>query len=161
VLLDVPRARGVPWLEPGERILPEELDRAEAAAGLRVEEGDILLVATGRDARRAKHGPWSPNEVGLAGLDARCIPWLDERGVAVLGSDGVSDALPPAPIPGWPLPIHQCCLVGMGVHLLDNLALLDLSNACAERDRWAFLFVVAPLRIPGGTGSPLNPIALF
>jgi hypothetical protein len=49
----------------------------------------------------------------------------------------------------------------MGVHLLDNLALLELSNACAARNRWEFLFVVAPLRIPGGTGSPLNPIALL
>lgn len=161
VLLDVPRLRGAAWLEPGERILPEELERAEAAAGVRAGEGDILLVATGRDARRAAHGPWDPNRVGLAGLDARCIPWLHERRVAVLGSDGVSDALPAGAVPGWPLPLHQCCLVAMGVHLLDNLALAELSTACRDRNRWEFLFTVAPLRVAGGTGSPVNPIALF
>jgi kynurenine formamidase len=161
VLLDVARARGVEWLEPGERIGPEELERAEAAAGLRVEEGDVLLVATGRDARRAAKGPWHPTEVGLAGLDPRCVPWLHERRIAVLGSDGVSDALPGAGIEGWPIPVHQCCLVGMGVHLLDNLALAELARACAARERWEFLLAVAPLRIGGGTGSPVNPIAIF
>jgi kynurenine formamidase len=161
VLLDVPRLRGVAWLEPGERIGPDELERAEAAAQLRVGEGDILLVATGRDARRAEHGPWDPNRVSLAGLDARCIPWLHERRIAVLGSDGVSDGLPGGTTPGWPLPLHQCCLVGMGVHLLDNLALAELAAACAARQRWEFLFTVAPLRVAGGTGSPANPIALF
>ena len=161
VLLDVPRLRGVEWLEPREAILPDELERAEAAQGVRVGEGDILLVATGRDARRAKLGPWDPNGVGLAGLDPRCIPWLDERGIAVLGCDGVSDPLPASQIPSWPLPLHQCCLVGMGVHLLDNLALAELAQACASRNRWEFLFTVAPLRIQGGTGSPINPIALF
>jgi kynurenine formamidase len=161
VLLDIPRLRGVPWLEPRERILPEELERAEEAAGLRVGEGDLLLVATGRDARRAARGAWDPNGEGLAGLDARCVPWLHERRIAVLGSDGVSDGLPGGSTPGWPLPLHQCCLVGMGVHLLDNLALAELAAACAERQRWEFLLTVAPLRVAGGTGSPVNPIAVF
>lgn len=161
VLLDVPRLRGVPWIEPGEAIGPAELLRAEEAAGLRVREGDILLISTGRDVRRAKHGPWDAQTGGLAGLSPRCIPWLDERRIAVLGCDGVSDPLPASGIEGWPLPIHQCCLVGMGVHLLDNLALAELASACAARGRWEFLFVVAPLRIPGGTGSPVNPIAVF
>ena len=79
----------------------------------------------------------------------------------MLGSDGVSDALPGAGIEGWPIPVHQCCLVAMGVPLLDNLALVELARACAERRRYEFLFLAAPLRVPGGTGSPLNPIAVF
>jgi kynurenine formamidase len=161
VLLDVPRTRGVRWLEPGERIRRAELDAAERAAGLRVEEGDVLLVATGRDARRAALGPWDPVGVGLAGLHPECIPWLHERRVAVLGSDGVSDPLPASGVPGWPIPVHQCCLVAMGVHLLDNLALAELAEACAARKRYEFLFVVAPLRVEGGTGSPVNPLAIF
>jgi kynurenine formamidase len=161
VLLDVPRARGARWCEPGERIRRTELEAAERPQGARVEEGDVLLVATGRDARRAVHGPWDPNAVGLAGLDADCIPWLHERRIAVLGSDGVSDALPGPRIPGWPIPVHQCCLVAMGVHLLDNLALAELCEACAARRRYEFLLVVAPLRVEGGTGSPVNPIAVF
>jgi hypothetical protein len=49
----------------------------------------------------------------------------------------------------------------MGVHLLDNLALAELTAACAERQRWEFLFTVAPLRVAGGTGSPVNPIAVL
>jgi kynurenine formamidase len=161
VLLDVPRARGARWCEPGERIRRAELEAAEHAQGARVEEGDVLLVATGRDARRAVHGPWDPNAVGLAGLHPDCIPWLHERRIAVLGSDGVSDPLPGLRVPGWPIPVHQCCLVAMGVHLLDNLALAELCDACASRGRYEFLHVVAPLRVEGGTGSPVNPIAVF
>jgi kynurenine formamidase len=79
----------------------------------------------------------------------------------VLGSDGISDALPGLDVPGWSVPVHQCCLVAMGVHLLDNLDLSKLAAACAERERWEFLFAVAPLCVRGGTGSPVNPIALF
>jgi kynurenine formamidase len=161
VLLDIPRLRGVPWLDGDACIAPEELVAAEEGAGLRVGEGDLLLVSTGRDARREARGPWNPNEGGLAGLHPECIPWLRERDVAVLGSDGVSDPLPGNAAAGWPIPVHQCTLVAMGVHLLDNLALGGLADACARHGRWEFLFTVAPLRIAGGTGSPVNPIALF
>ncbi len=161
VLLDIPRLRGTSWLEPNDWIPVEELEAAEAAQGVTVGEGDILLVATGRDARRESQGPWSPIEEGLAGLHPECIPWLHERGVAVLGSDGVSDPLPGSPQPGWPMPVHQCTLVAMGVHLLDNLRLDGLAEACARHERWSFLLNVAPLRIDGGTGSPVNPIAVL
>ena len=162
VLLDIPRANDVPWLEPGACISVAELERAEESQGVHVSEGDILLVGTGRDARRNEHGPWSPFEVGLAGLHAECIPWLHERGVAVLGSDGVSDPLPVgAGIPGWVMPVHQCALSAMGVHLLDNLRLDSLAEACARHGRWAFQLAVAPLRIDKATGSPVNPIAIL
>ena len=160
VFLDIPRSRGVDWLEPGDAILPEDLDHACASQQVEVRSGDILLVGTGRDARRAVHGPWSPSDAGLAGLDAECVPWLLAHDPAVLGSDGVSDIFPPNPH-SWPLPIHQCCLVGMGVHLLDNLKLDGLARACAAANRWEFLFTVAPLQIGGGTGSPVNPIAVL
>jgi kynurenine formamidase len=161
VLLDVPRTLGVPWLEPGTAIGIEDLERTEAAQGVRVSEGDILLVGTGRDARREKHGPWSPGEVGLAGLHPECVAWLHARGVAVLGSDGVSDVLPALGIPDWFMPIHQCTLVALGVHLLDNLRLDRLAEACARSGRWAFQFTVAPLRVDKATGSPVNPIAVL
>ena len=160
VLLDIPRLRGVEWLELGEAIAPDELAAAERAQGVEVGEGDILLVATGRDARRARFGPWAPEE-GLAGLHPTCIPWLHARRIAVLGSDGVSDPLPANETPGWPSPVHQCCLVAMGVHLLDNLELGRLAAACAERRRYEFLFSMGPLRIEGGTGSPVNPLAIL
>ncbi len=161
VLLDIPRLRGVPWLPGGERITLDDLAAAEKAAGVRVEAGDILLVAGGRDARREQEGPWNPLEGGVAGLHPECIPWLHERDIAVLGSDGISDPLPGSGIERWPIPVHQCTLVAMGVHLLDNLMLGRLREACARHRRWEFLFNVAPLRVERATGSPVNPIALF
>jgi kynurenine formamidase len=160
VLLDIPRLRGVEWLEPGDCILPDELVAAERAQGTEVGEGDVLLVCTGRDARRAKLGPWDTTQL-LAGLHPTCAPWLHARRIAVLGSDGISDPLPANAAPGWPIPIHQCCLVAMGVHLLDNLELGRLAATCAQRHRWEFLFALAPLRIEGGTGSPVNPLAIL
>jgi kynurenine formamidase len=160
VLIDLPRHRGVEWLEPGDAVLPDELEAATGAQGTTLEAGDILLVSTGRDARREAHGPWDPNVVGLAGLDAECVGWLAEHDPSVLGSDGVSDVLP-ANDHAWPMPLHMCLLAGMGVHLLDNLQLGRLAAACAAEGRWEFLFVVAPLRIRGGTGSPANPIAIL
>jgi len=161
VLIDLPRQRGVDWLEPREVVGSAELDAALAAQEVAVEEGDLLLVSTGRDARRRAQGPWDPVGVGLAGLGPECLPWLHERGVAVLGCDGISDMLPGLGIPGWPMPIHQVAIPAMGVHLLDNLQLDRLAAACAEHGQWDFQLTVAPLRVRGGTGSPLNPIALL
>ncbi len=161
VLLDIPRLERRAWLEPQELIHPAQLDAAEAAQGVSVESGDVLLVSTGRDARRDETGPWHPIEVGFAGMHPECLPWLHQRGVAVLGSDGVSDMLPGLGIPGWPMPVHQVGLVGMGLHLLDNLKLDELSVACAEHGNWDFQFTVAPLRVERGTGSPVNPVALL
>src|SRR4029077_8374443 len=103
---------------------------------------------------------WDPHHVGLAGLDPECGVWLRGHDPAVLRADGVSDPLP-ANAPEWPMPIHQCALVGMGVHLLDNLQLGRLAAACAREQRWEFLFVVSPLQIGGGTGSPVNPVAVL
>ncbi len=161
VLLDMPRALGLPWLDPGFAITPDQLELAESKQNVRVREGDILLVATGRDSRRESVGRWHPLETGLAGLHPECLPWLHKRGIAVLGSDCISDVVPFAGEGGWVMPIHQVTLVAMGVHLLDNLALGDLMRACAELSQWDFQLTIAALRIEGGTGSPVNPIALL
>jgi kynurenine formamidase len=159
VLLDVPRAHGKDWLEPGDAIHPRDLEAAEQAGGVRVEEGDILLVRTGRHRRAAEVGSWNGRET-LAGLHAACLPWLHERRIAVLGCDGVSDVIPSG-VEGAGLPIHAVIIPAMGVHLIDNAQLDDLAAACAERGRWQFLLTVAPLRLERGTASPVNPIAMF
>ncbi len=159
VLLDIPALRGVEYLEIDGRIGADELEAAEERQGLRVESGDILLVRTGRDTRREELGAWSPAD-GMAGLAPDCLPWLRERDVAVLGSDGISDALP-SQVEGWVLPIHEVILPTMGVHLIDNARLGPLAAACAERQRWEFQLTLAPLRLSGGTASPINPIALL
>jgi kynurenine formamidase len=96
----------------------------------------------------------------VAGLRYDCAGWLKERGVALLGCDGISDVAPSA-VDGVRLPMHVLCLVAMGMQLLDNLDLDALAAGCAERERWEFLLAIAPLRIEGGTASPVNPIAVF
>lgn len=159
VLLDIPARRGVEALEPGEAIFPEDLEDAEARAGLRVGTGDALFVRTGRWRWRDEHGPWDLGR-RAAGLDASCLPWLRARDVATLGSDGVSDVAP-SRVDGVPMPIHTVAIVALGLHLMDNLDFDALSTACAEEGRWDFLLVVAPLVLRRGTASPVNPIALF
>ena len=159
VLLDAPRHRGVNWMDLGEVVLPSELDAIEEAQGVRVREGDVLLVRTGHYRRRTEEGP-RPMADGWPGLHASCLPWLRERGVAALGGDTVSDA-GPSGYPNLRQPIHQIGIPHMGLWLIDNCNLEELAAACAERGRWEFLLTIAPLRIRYGTGSPVNPIALF
>ena len=159
VLLDIPRLRGVPWLEPGEHVFPEDLELCERSLGLTVAEGDILLVRVGHGRRLAEHGPWEMAEA-KAGLHPTCARFLAERRVAVLGSDGNNDTAPSA-VEGIGFPMHALTLNSMGVHLLDYLNLEDLVGRCERSGRWEFLFTAAPLRIVGGTGSPLNPTAIF
>lgn len=162
VLLDVPRARGIDYLPSNEAIGVADLEAAERAAGLTVDEGDILIVATGRDARvAASGGALSPFTEGLAGLHPECLPWLHERRVAVLCGDGISDMMPGLGIANWPFPIHQVGIVSIGLHLIDNVRLDDLLVHCASLQRWEFLFSVAPIRVAGGTGCPVNPIAVL
>lgn len=159
ILIDVARLKGVPYLEPETPIYVEDLEAWEKKAGVKVSSGDVIFIRTGRWARRAAVGPW---DVGRhsAGLHASCARWLKERGVAILGSDAASDVVP-SRVEGVNLPIHQLVLVALGVHIFDNCDLEAISEAAAKRNRWEFLLTAAPLAVPGGTGSPLNPIATF
>jgi kynurenine formamidase len=159
VLLDIARLRGISWLEPGESISVEELEQAEREQEATLQEGDILLVRTGHARRLEELGPWDTG-AAKAGLHPECARFLSERCVAALGSDGNNDTAP-SNTEGVGFPIHALALAAMGLHLLDYLRLEDLAQACEEEGRWDFLFVGAPLRIAGGTGSPLNPIAVF
>jgi kynurenine formamidase len=160
VLLDIPGLKGVDWLEPGTRIQPEDLDAAEERQGVSVGPGDILLIGTGRDARRAAEGAWDFRQLGLAGLYAACLPWLKERGVAVLGCDGVSDVMPSG-VEDSIQPIHEVAIAHLGIHIIDNMALDRVTAACRERERYAFAFFLSPLRLERGTASPVNPLAVF
>jgi kynurenine formamidase len=159
VLLDIPGLRAAPWLEPGEHVFRDELEAAERAQGVAVREGDILLVRTGHARRLDELGPWE-TATAKAGLHPTATTFLAERGVAALGSDTNSDTAPSS-TEGVDFPIHVLAIAAMGVHLLDYLRLEELLAACRRRGRWEFLFVAAPLRIPGGTGSPLNPLAIL
>ena len=157
VLLDVPRALGVEFLDNGEVVTVADLEATEASQDVRVEPGDALLVAWGRESRRTSRRGFD----GFSGLHPECLPWLAEREVAVLGSDGISDPMPFIGTTGWPFPIHQIAIVAMGLPLIDNVRLAALAERCAGLGRWEFLFTMAPLRIPKGTGCPVNPVAVL
>jgi kynurenine formamidase len=159
VLLDIPRLRGVPWLEPGEHVFREDLERAAREQDVEIGEGDILLVRTGHVRRLAELGPWDTAQ-SKAGLHPTAMPFLAERGVVALGCDGNSDTAP-STTEGVAFPIHVLALNAMGVLLLDYLQFEDLRGACESARRWEFLCVTAPLRITGGTGSPANPLAIL
>ena len=159
VLVDVPWLKDVPYLEPGTAVRVEDLEAWEQKTGIHIASGDVLLVRTGLYKRHHEVGSWNFTE-RAAGLHAAVVPWLKARDVATVGSDGTNEVFPSG-IEGMPFPIHRLAVVALGMPLLDNLNLEDLAREAQARKRWTFLFVAAPLRVPGGTGSPLNPLAVF
>jgi len=159
VLVDLPRVLGVDWLEPGAPITTEHLEEWERVSGVTIQPGDVLLVRTGRWVKRARDGGWRASRL-LAGLHPSTAPWLASKDIAAIGSDGVTDQLP-SEVEGFGNPLHVLLLVGLGTPIFDNLDLEALAEEAAERGRWTFLFTAAPIRFPGGLGSPLNPLAVF
>ncbi|MEU9304882.1 cyclase family protein [Streptomyces sp. NPDC048269] len=159
VLLDIPRLRGVPWLEPGDDVTADDLTAAEAAQGVRVGPGDMLFVRVGHRARRRERGAWDAARA-RAGLHPAAVRFLAERQVCVLGADGNNDTAPSA-VAGIDFPVHVLAMHAMGLHLMDYLQFEDLTQVCSRAGRWSFLCVVAPLRLPAATGSPVNPIAVL
>lgn len=161
VLVDIPALRGVEFVDPSDPVTPGELDAALAAQGVEVREGDALFVYIGRAPRRAAVGSdMVDGSLQVAGLDASCLPWLHKHGISVLGGDGANDALPRL-VGTERVPVHVGTIVFMGMPLLDNAALEPLVQACRARGRWTFFTTFAPLAVAGGTGSPVNPVAIF
>jgi kynurenine formamidase len=162
VLLDIPRLRGMPYLEPGEAVTRAELEAAEAAQGVRIEEGDVFVFRTGHHRRRLELGAWDNGYEGdgKAGLHVDAIPWMHERRIAMFMPDGDGETVP-STVDGILYPIHPLQVTAMGMAVSDSLQLEDLARACEEEQRWEFMVVATPLRLPRGTGSPFNPIAIL
>lgn len=159
VLVDMPLLRGVEWLEPSTPIYASDLEAWEDFAGLTVETGDVLLVRTGRWAKRAVEGPWD-YAGGGAGLHASVLPWLRERGVAMLVGDAVND-VQPSGVEGVRRPVHQLTQVFIGLPLVDNGYLEDVAREAAQRERWEFMVSWQITKVPGGTAGPFNGLATF
>ncbi|MEU9162843.1 cyclase family protein [Streptomyces sp. NPDC048424] len=159
VLVDLPAVLGIEWLDPGRAVHARDLIAAEQALGVTIGDGDAVLLRSGAFRRRREAGPWDPGGAS-AGWHVDAVPLLAERAIALLGGDGDSDVRP-SPVEGLHSPVHTLAVTAMGVPLLDNLDLEPLSAACAETGRYAFMLVVTPLNVPGGTGSPVNPVAIL
>ncbi len=151
VLLDMAGLEGVEALPLDFTITPEHLDAAARAQGVEVARGDVVLLRTGcgrfwNDPARyiaEVRGP-GPEEAGAR--------WLSERGIFAAGSDTFALERVPAPS----MPVHVHLLVESGIHIIESLNLEEIA-----RERvYTFLFVAAPLKIRGGTGSPLRPFAV-
>jgi len=158
VLVDIPGLKGLPYLEPGTAIYPSDLDAWEKKTGIRISAGDVVFIRTGRWARRAAKGAWDPSQ--LAGLYATCAKWLKARDVAMVGSDAATDVMPSG-VEGVLQPMHQLLLIAMGTPIFDNCDLETLAVEAARRSRYEFLLTASPIAATNGTGSPLNPIAVF
>lgn len=159
VLIDMPRLRGVAYLQPGTRVTRADVEAWETRVNVRIGAGDAVLLRTGRWAR--------PDGAG-AGWDLWALPLLKERDIAVVGSDGaqeVADNLEPPTLESEQrlrvAPVHKVIGTMMGLAILDNLDLDQAAETAARLNRWEFMIVVSPLRVPNGTGSPVNPIGMF
>ncbi|MGB5247171.1 MAG: cyclase family protein [Woeseia sp.] len=159
VLIDFPRFLGVDFIPAGTAISVADIEAWEAASGVTVSSGDVLLVRTGRWVQVAQEGQWNIVEKA-AGLHASVAAWLRERDVAVIGADGVSDVFPSG-VEGLGNPLHELVIAGLGMPMLDNLDLEAVSEMAAQLNTPVFLFVGSPMRVSGGTGAPLNPLAVF
>jgi kynurenine formamidase len=159
LLLDIPRVRGVRWLEPGDHVTADDLAAAETAQDVHIGQGDLLFVRVGHRRRKNELGAWDAARA-RAGLHPTALELLAERQIAALGSDGNNDTAASA-VEGVGFPVHVLAINALGLHLLDYLNLEDVVALCEDLRRWSFLCVIAPLRLPWGTGSPVNPIAIF
>jgi len=162
VLYDIPQLKGVDWIDPGTPITRADLEAWEKKEGVKVGPGDVLLLYVGRWKRRAAKGPITGM---VPGYYADVIPFIKEREPAFIGHDFNIDW---NPRPGWEAeegipanPIHHAVLNWMGVGIVENLDLERAVETARHLKRYEFMLTFAPLPVAGGTGSPLNPLAVF
>ncbi len=154
ILLDVAGHNGVESLPADHGIGAAELEACEVAQGVRAQEGDVLLVRTGWVG--TFDGDLHKWEHAQPGLLPDCVEWLHERGVVAVGSDNLSVEKGPSPDPNVVSPVHIGLLRNLGIFLMEMLVLEDLVPFGSQ----PFVFMTSPLRITGGTGSPITPVAI-
>ncbi|HEY0263146.1 MAG TPA: cyclase family protein [Granulicella sp.] len=159
VLVDIPWLRGLPYLEATASITADDMDAWEKKTGTHIGPGDAVVIRTGRWALRDAKGPWDIANAE-AGLDPSVMTWLKRRDVAMLVSDDAHDAIPSA-VEDVDFPIHILAIVAMGMPLADQCNLEDIAKTAQALHRQTFLLIMAPVKIKGGTGALINPIATF
>ena len=156
VLLDVAAAHGVDTLPGGYGVTAADLDRAVELGGAEPRRGDVAVIRTGWARNFGDAARYLGAESGVPGITEDAGRWLVECGVRAVGADTTACEQIPPGAGHRVLPVHRLLLVDAGIYIMEHLALEDL----AAHGSHAFLFVVAPLRIVGGTGSPIRPIAV-
>ena len=165
LLIDLPRLRGVPYLEPATPVYAEDIEAWEEETGLKVSSGDAIFIRTGRWVRAAQH-PEDPDtmtqltKVGSAGFHPAIAPWLKERGVAVAGQDGGAGRFP-SPVPGLLAPFSVLAVGALGISLIVASDLEEAAATAERLNQWEFMLSLAPLQVEGGTGQAIHPIAVF
>lgn len=163
ILVDMPLLKNVEWLEPGTPITVSDLEAWEKYAKVRIGRGDMILIRTGRWAKRAKTGPWTVGRAS-AGLHGSVVPWLKAREISILASDAVND-VQPSGVTGQGeaanRPIHTLMIAVLGVPLVDNGYFEDAAREAAQRHRWEFLGTVQITQLKGGTASNFNALGVF
>ncbi len=157
VLLDVPKFRGQPFVTQEEPIHGWELEDVAKAQGVALEPGDAICVYGGRDKWNEVNPIWGSDPAQRPGLHASCLKFLRESDCCLLVWD-MMDFTPNGYNVPWS--VHGS-IFAYGIGLLDNALLEPLAEACAEEGRYEFMLTVNPLRVVGGTGSPVNPVALL
>ncbi|MFK8907867.1 cyclase family protein, partial [Streptomyces sp. YS-3] len=157
VLLDIAAAHGTDVLDPGYGITADDLEQAARRAGAMPAENDVCLVRTGWARRWSDADAYIGHTTGVPGLTVAAAAWLADRGVRAIGADTTAVEQIPAGEGHAVLPVHRMLLVDRGVHLIEHMNLETLAAAGAGE----FLFVLSPLKITGGTGSPVRPLAVL
>ena len=161
VLIDVPRFKGVPWLEPGYAITASDLSHAAERQNVTIGSGDLLLVRTGHIALCRNRKSWGDYAGGdAAGLSFHSAEWIHAREIAAVATDTWSMEVRPHEIAGALHPLHQIFLPQMGLPIGEIFDLEELADDCAADGVYEFFLAAPPLPITGAVGSPVNPLAI-
>jgi kynurenine formamidase len=159
VLLDIPRHRGEAYVSSGSPVRHSELEDVVRAQDVEVRPGDALILYSGRENWTAAHPEYHAEQAVKPGIHVSCLSFVRDHDIAVVLWD-MMDEHPDVDPYALPWGMHGS-LISFGTPLVDNCYLSALAEACAEQSRYEFLLMLAPLRIVGGTGSPINPIAVL
>lgn len=160
ILLDIARVRGVDRMDAGDAITPEDLEKAEARQGVKVGSGDILLLRTGWIQHFSIDNDKQAFWTGEPGIDLSCIDWLHEREVAALAMDNFAVEVLYPGAKDFPLPVHAVLIRDMGMTLGEIFMMDELAQDCEADGVWEFLLSAAPLKVTGGVGTPITPLAI-